>query len=127
PDLRAEVKLDPQPLEGMRFRRQRLPDLAVGRDRVPNEPAGLLALVEDRDRVAACRELAGADEAGGAGADYGDPAAVARRGLPKLGHMLEGPVGRIALQRCDRDRALKDAGPFAHDFDRADARTGSAE
>ena len=52
--------------------RQRMAELAVRRDRVANEAAWLVALVEDRDVVAEGGELAGAGEAGGPGADDGD-------------------------------------------------------
>ena len=85
--------------------------LAVRRDRVADEAADLLALVVDRDGVAARGELAGAGEPGGAGADDGDaPAVRAARASRSGSAVLEGPVRRVALQRADLDRR---AGPRA--------------
>ncbi len=79
-DAPAELELDAEPLERVRLVGERVAHLAVGRDREADEPADLVALVVDRDRVAAGGELACAGEAGGADADHGDLRPFGRAG-----------------------------------------------
>src|SRR4029079_16068846 len=110
------------PRDGGVFLRKRVAQLAVGRDREANEPAGLVARVEDGDVVAEQRELARARETRGAGAahghatasarpepreagaEHGDALAGARTALRKAHHAHERVISGVALQAADRDR-----------------------
>ena len=84
---------------------QRLAQLAVRRDREADEPADLVALVVDRDVVAEQRELAGAREPGRAGADARRRACrCAARARAQRTPRASAHVGRVALERADRDR-----------------------
>ena len=75
-DARAQPELDAELVQQPRLVGQRLVRLAVGRDRVADESADLLALVVHRHRVAACGELASRSQPGRAGADDRDAPAV---------------------------------------------------
>ena len=106
PDRVAELEANAHLREGERLLRERVADDPVRRDRVADEPAGLGALVVDGDGEAAGGELAGAGEARRAGADHGDVAAVrALRRRPERNACRQRPVGRVALEARDLDRA----------------------
>ena len=109
-DPRAEPKLDSELLERARLVGKRVANLPIRGDRVADEPADLLALVEDGDRVAARGELACAGEAGRAGADDDDPSAV----RPER---ASGGVGRARRTNPSRSagarRSRSAAGPRA--------------
>ena len=75
-DSRREPELDTERAQRTRLVGEGMTLLAVGRDRVANEPSHLFALVEDRDGVSARGQFAGAREPRRAGADHGDAAAV---------------------------------------------------
>ena len=76
-------------------------------------------------------ELAGAHEARRPGADNGDSEAVGRRSPADLDAVLERAIGRVALERADRDRPLsglgEHAGGLAQDLDGAHPRATRAE
>jgi hypothetical protein len=74
------------------------------RDLRADEPARLRLAVVDRDRITERRQVARDRQARGAGADAGDPLAVARRRSrqPRADIVLQ--VGGDALQAADRDR-----------------------
>ena len=97
-DVRAEPELDADACQRLRLFRQRLPHLTVRSDRVADEAADFLALVEDRHVVAERSQLAGADEPGRAGADHGNVPSVPRRGLPERRSGGERLVGGVALE-----------------------------
>ena len=130
-DRHAELERDAELREHAGLRRQGLREESVRRDRIARETARLGPLVVDRDLVAERGELAGADEAGRAGADHGDAQPVVRRALPERHLCGERDVARIALEAADLDRlaplVLENAGAFAEELDRADARARSAE
>ena len=74
-DSRTEPKLDAELLQRARLVRKRVAHLAIGGDCIADEPAELLALVEDGHRNASCGKLSCTGEAGRAGADDDDPSA----------------------------------------------------
>ena len=90
-----------------------------------------MALVEYRDPVAACGELAGAGESGRPRADDGDQTSRRRLAPAKGAALRQRGVGGMTLQPPDLDRlpALVDehARAFAEELRRAHARAGAAE
>ena len=123
--------LDSELGERLALRRERIDDLAVGRDRRANCAADFVVLVEDDDVESLCRKLAGARETRRARADDRDTAAA--RGSRAAQRLVRSPgcVGRVPLQCGDRDRlvpfVLQHAGALAKHFDRADARARPGE
>ncbi len=105
--------------------------LVVG-DAVGVEAAGFLLFFENRDAVAEARELGGATEAGGTGADDGDFFAGGRGGGRQHAELaLLDVVGGVALEAADLDgllvTVLEHAGALAEHLGRADAGAGGAE
>ena len=82
-DSRTEPKLDAELLQRARLVGKRVAHLAIGGDRIADEPAELLALVEDGHGDAPCGELSRTGEAGRAGADDDDPSAGSPSACPE--------------------------------------------
>ena len=126
-----KLEADAEPLDQRRLGGQRIAELAVRRDREPDEAADLAARVVDRDLVSQQRELSRARKACGARAEDGDPPTTRARRRGKAGAARKGDLRRVALQPSDRDRLAtfmrENARALAEGLNRADARAGPAE
>jgi len=126
-----EHESDAELREHGRLGGQRIAYLPVRRDREADEAADLAARLVDGDVVTEKRELAGACESGGSGAEDGDTATSRVPACGWADSALERDLGRVALEPPDWDRPTafvgKDAGALAERLDGADTRAGAAE
>ena len=130
-DSEPELELHAKPLECPDLLWQGLALLSVGRDRKPRESARLNSLVVHGDVESARRELPGADETGGAGADDCDGIPVSRTASTERSAAGERNIRGKPLQSPDLDwfspLVPKDARALAKHLDGTDPRAGAAK